>query len=65
MNIIVTIAFILMVVLGLLMLFAPGLLIREDKRDDPQAVSTTKKAGVVFLAFALFAALKFLKYSLT
>ena len=39
MNIAVTIAFILLVVLGLLMLFAPGLLIREDKRDDPQAVS--------------------------
>ncbi len=63
MNAIVTIAFIMMIVLGLIMIFAPTLLIREDKRDDPQAVSTTKKAGIAFIAFAIFAGLKILKYT--
>ena len=55
----------LLILLGILMIAAPNLLIREDKRGDPQAVATTRKAGVAFIAFALFAGLKVLKYSLT
>ena len=58
------IAFIMMLVLGVLMIGSPNLLIRADKRDDPQAVAMTKKAGIAFIGFSLFAALKILKYSL-
>ena len=63
MNAIGSIAMILMIGLGLVMIFAPNLLIREDKRDDPQSVSMTRKAGIAFIAFVIFAGLKIMKYT--
>ncbi len=63
-NVIGPIAIVVMLILGAVMILAPNLLIREDKRDDPQAVSMTRKAGIAFIAFTIFAVLKILKYSL-
>lgn len=58
------IALILLVVLGTIMKVSPQLLIREDKRDDPDAIAQTKKCGTAMLAFAAAAALLVLKYSI-
>ena len=57
-------ALVLMIVLGLIMIIAPKFLIQADKRDDPKAVSMTRKAGVAFIGFAAYAAIKILRYKL-
>lgn len=44
--------------LGLICIFAPKLMLRAEQRDDPQAASKIRKAGVAVLAFAIFAALR-------
>ena len=58
------IALIALLVLGTVMKVSPQLLIREGKRDDPDAVEQTKKCGTAMLAFAAAAALLVLKYSI-
>ena len=51
-------------VLGIIMMTAPQVLTREDKRDDPEALAQVKKTGRVMIAFAVGAALLVLKYKL-
>ncbi|MBR4627911.1 MAG: hypothetical protein IKO47_09495 [Ruminococcus sp.] len=58
------IAFIVFILLAVIMKVSPQLLIREDKRDDPDAIEQTKKCGNVMLGFAAAAALLVLKYSI-
>jgi len=58
------IAFIVLLILGVIMKVSPQSLIREDKRDDPDAIAQTKKCGNAMLAFAVGAALLILKYKI-
>lgn len=58
------IAFIGLLVLGTIMKVSPQSLIKEDKRDDPDAIAQTKKCGNAMLAFAAGAALLILKYKI-
>ncbi len=64
MNIFI-IAVILLLALGVLCFAAPQLIVRADRRDDPDALAQIKKAGPLFIAFAIGAALLALKYTLT
>jgi hypothetical protein len=59
-----TIALIGLVTLGIVLMTMPEKLIREDMRDDPNAVEMTKKTGKAMLGFAVMAALLMLKYKL-
>ena len=59
-----TIALIGLVILGIVLMTMPEKLIREDMRDDPKAVETTKKTGKAMLGFAAMAAVLLLKYKL-
>ena len=59
------IAMIVLCVLGVIMMTAPQVLIREDKRDDPDAIAQVKKTGRVMIAFAVGCGLLALKYALT
>jgi len=51
-------------ILGIIMKVSPQTLIKEDRRDDPDAIAQTKKCGNAMLAFAVGAALLVLKYSI-
>lgn len=56
------IAVVIMAVFGLIMFFAPKMVTRSDKRDDPDTVSQVKKLGIMMFAGAIGAALLMLKY---
>ncbi len=58
------IAFIGLLILGIIMKVSPQTLIKEDRRDDPDAIAQTKKCGNAMLAFAVGAALLILKYKI-
>ncbi len=53
-----------LVVLGVISYFAPGLTVRKDKRDDPEALAQVKKGGLAVIIFAIGLGLLLLKYEL-
>lgn len=55
------IAMVALAVLGILMLFAPKLCTRSDKRDDPDAIAQIRKCGIALVAFVIAGALYLLK----
>jgi archaellum biogenesis protein FlaJ (TadC family) len=62
-DIVAYIAVGVMGVLGLLMVIAPGICTRADKRNDTKEVEKIRKAGLLVLAVTAGAALFILKYS--
>ena len=62
MPVIVIIAFAVLAALGLVSIFAPTLVMRADKRNDPDAIAQMKKGGKAILGFLILALVLLLKY---
>lgn len=58
------ICIVIMIIGGLLMIFAPEKCVSANKRDDAEAIKETVSLGKKVLAFTVFAALLCLKYKM-